>query len=83
MEGYSYDPRSTPDGKKLCYRILKGVSPISDSSELRVVELASGRNEACGGDNEPVRRREQGGENEEQIKDDPNGPPHIIGIEKH
>jgi serine/threonine protein kinase len=46
VEGYSYDPRFTPDGKKLCYQILKGVSPASDAGELRVLELASGRNES-------------------------------------
>jgi Tol biopolymer transport system component len=46
MEGFSYDPKFTSDGKKLCYRILKGASPPSDTSELRVVELDSGRNEA-------------------------------------
>src|SRR5690242_3747955 len=45
VEGYSFDPSFTPDGKKLCYRILKGVSPASDLSELRVVDLISGRNE--------------------------------------
>lgn len=45
LEGYSYDPKFTPDGKKLCYRILKGALPMSDPSELRVVDLDSGRNE--------------------------------------
>ncbi|HLA10557.1 MAG TPA: hypothetical protein VJ023_08165, partial [Pyrinomonadaceae bacterium] len=46
LEGYSYDPKLTPDGKRLCYRILKGASSlISDPSELRVVDLNSGRNE--------------------------------------
>lgn len=46
LEGYSYDLKFTPDGKKLCYRILKGVLPITDPSELRMMELDSGRNEA-------------------------------------
>ncbi len=46
LEGYSFDPKFTPDGKKLCYRILKGALPISDPSELRVVDLESGRNES-------------------------------------
>jgi eukaryotic-like serine/threonine-protein kinase len=46
LEGYSYDLKFTPDGKKLCYRILKGVLPVTDPSELRMVELDSGRNEA-------------------------------------
>jgi eukaryotic-like serine/threonine-protein kinase len=45
LEGYSYDPKFTPDGKKLCYRILNGVLPLSGPSELRVVELDSGRRE--------------------------------------
>src|SRR5262249_52158328 len=46
LEGYSYDPKFTPDGKKLCYRMLNGALPLSGASELRVVELDSGRNEA-------------------------------------
>jgi eukaryotic-like serine/threonine-protein kinase len=45
IEGYSYDPAFTPDGKKLMYRILKGAAP-SDPGELRIVDLESGRNEA-------------------------------------
>jgi Tol biopolymer transport system component len=44
-EGFSYDPKFTPDGKKLCYRILKGVDLLSDPSELRVVDLDSGQSE--------------------------------------
>jgi Tol biopolymer transport system component len=46
LEGYSYDPKFTPDGKRLCYRVLKGASPLFDPSELRVVDLDSGQNEA-------------------------------------
>jgi len=46
LEGYSYDPRFTPDGKRLCYRILKGISPMSDSGDLRIVELDSGHTES-------------------------------------
>ena len=46
LEGYSYDPKFTPDGKRLCYRILKGAMPMSDPSEMRIVDLDSGRNEA-------------------------------------
>ena len=46
LEGYSYDPKFTPDGKRLCYRILKGALPMSDPSELRVVDLDSGRNDS-------------------------------------
>ena len=43
LEGFSFDPQMTPDGKRLCYRILKGASLTSDPSELRVVDLDSGR----------------------------------------
>jgi len=46
LEGYSYDPKFTPDGRRLCYRILRGAVPLADPSDLRVVELDSGRNEA-------------------------------------
>ena len=46
LEGYSFDPKFTPDGKRLCYCILKGSLPISDPSELRVLDLDSARNEA-------------------------------------
>jgi serine/threonine protein kinase/Tol biopolymer transport system component len=42
LEGYSYDPKFTPDGKKLCYRILRGATPIGDPSELQIVDLTSG-----------------------------------------
>ncbi len=45
LEGYSFDPKITPDGKLLIYRILKGTSPATDPSELRVVDLSSGRND--------------------------------------
>jgi dipeptidyl aminopeptidase/acylaminoacyl peptidase len=45
LEGYSYDPHFTPDGKKLIYRILKGAMPALDPGELRVVELDSGSSE--------------------------------------
>ena len=45
VEGFSLDPRITPDGKRLVYRILKGALPTSDPSELRVVDLDSGREE--------------------------------------
>ncbi len=44
-EGYSYDPKFTPDGKKLCYRILKGNDPTNDPSELQVYDLESGRSQ--------------------------------------
>jgi eukaryotic-like serine/threonine-protein kinase len=45
LEGYSYDVKLTPDGKRLCYRVLKGALPLDDPSELRAVDLESGRDE--------------------------------------
>lgn len=45
VEGYSYDPKFTPDGKKLCYRVLKGALPLADPSELRMIDLGSSRDE--------------------------------------
>jgi Tol biopolymer transport system component len=44
-EGYSYDPKFAAGGKKLCYRVLKGNSPWTDPSELRVLDIDSGRSE--------------------------------------
>ena len=41
LEGFAFDPRFTPDGRKLMYRILKGAS-LLDASELRVTDLESG-----------------------------------------
>jgi len=46
FEGFSFDPKITPDGKHLCYRILRGALPTSDPSELRMVDLDSGRDES-------------------------------------
>ena len=46
LEGYAYNPKFTPDGKTLCYRILKGSQPSSDPSELWIADLDSGRSEA-------------------------------------
>lgn len=46
LEGYSYDPKFAPDGKRLFYRVLNGTLPGNDPSELRVVDLESGQNEA-------------------------------------
>jgi eukaryotic-like serine/threonine-protein kinase len=40
LEGYAFDPKFTPDGKRLLYQVRKGVS-----SELWVAELDSGRSE--------------------------------------
>jgi Tol biopolymer transport system component len=45
FEGFSFDPKITPDGKRLFYRILRGGLPTSDPSELRMVDLDSGRDE--------------------------------------
>ena len=45
FEGFSFDPKITPDGKRLCYRILRGALPTSDPSELHLVDLDSGRDE--------------------------------------
>jgi Tol biopolymer transport system component len=45
LEGYSYDPKFTPDGKQLCYRILKGALTTYDPGELHVVELDTGHNQ--------------------------------------
>ena len=45
LEGDSYDPKFTPDGKKLLYRIKKGVSFDVDPTELWVADLDSGTSE--------------------------------------
>jgi Tol biopolymer transport system component len=37
LEGYSYDPKFTPDGKRLCYLILRGGLSTYDPAELRIV----------------------------------------------
>jgi serine/threonine protein kinase len=42
LEGYAYEPRFTPDGKKLLYTVLKSASL---GRELWVAELDSGLNE--------------------------------------
>ena len=46
VEGYGCDPEFTPDGRRLLYRILKGSLAMSDTSELRVLDVESGRNES-------------------------------------
>jgi eukaryotic-like serine/threonine-protein kinase len=54
LEGYSFQPKFTPDGKRLCYLVAAGAA-----SELRVADLDSGRSEpllpgfALVGDNAP------------------------------
>jgi eukaryotic-like serine/threonine-protein kinase len=45
LEGYSYDPKFTPDGKQLCYRILKSGLTTYDPGELHVMELDTGHHE--------------------------------------
>jgi serine/threonine protein kinase/Tol biopolymer transport system component len=45
LEGYALRPRITPDGKRLCYLILKGVSATTDPIELWMTDLATGRTE--------------------------------------
>jgi eukaryotic-like serine/threonine-protein kinase len=45
LEGNSFDPKFTPDGKQLLYRILRGSSPASDPSELWLADVASGRSQ--------------------------------------
>jgi serine/threonine protein kinase len=44
LEGYGFDPKFTPDGQRLCYRVSKGVQS-SDPSELRIIDLESGSDE--------------------------------------
>lgn len=46
LEGFSFDPKITHDGRRLCYRVLKGALPTSDPSELRVIDIASGHDES-------------------------------------
>jgi Tol biopolymer transport system component len=49
VEGNGYDPRFTPDGKKLCYMIVKQAPNqfmwYRNPGELRVADLESGRSE--------------------------------------
>jgi hypothetical protein len=45
LEGYAYQPKFTPDGKKLLYRISKGADPSQDPTELWMADLSSGRAE--------------------------------------
>ena len=43
LEGYAYEPKYSPDGKRLLYALLKRYQP--DRSELWVAELDTGRSE--------------------------------------
>jgi serine/threonine protein kinase/Tol biopolymer transport system component len=45
LEGYSFDPKLTPDGKQVCYRVLKGALTTYDPGELHLVELDTGHHE--------------------------------------
>lgn len=45
QEGFSCDPKFSPDGRYLAYRVLKGGQLTSDPSDLHLVELATGHNE--------------------------------------
>ena len=45
LEGYAYQPKFTPDGKLLIYRILKGADVYSDPTQLWVVEPGSSHSE--------------------------------------
>ncbi|PYS36664.1 MAG: hypothetical protein DMG14_23995 [Acidobacteria bacterium] len=50
LEGYAFQPKFTPDGRRLFYRVLKGGSVSSafterEPTELWVAELESGRTE--------------------------------------
>jgi Tol biopolymer transport system component/predicted Ser/Thr protein kinase len=46
VEGYSFNPQFTSDGKTLCYHLSKSTSGAGGSGEIRVVDLESGRDEA-------------------------------------
>ncbi len=45
VEGNAYDPKFTPDGTRLLFRNRKDAVAITGSSELRVLDVESGRNE--------------------------------------
>jgi serine/threonine protein kinase len=45
LEGYAYQPKFSPDGKYLIYRVLKGSQVYSDATQLWVADLNSGRSE--------------------------------------
>jgi Tol biopolymer transport system component len=44
-EGFSFDPRFTPDGKRLLYRVLKSGLARDGPSEIRAIDLDSGRDD--------------------------------------
>ena len=45
LEGYAFNPRVTPDGKRICYLILKSAEVTTGRSELWVADVDSGRSE--------------------------------------
>jgi Tol biopolymer transport system component len=45
LEGYGLNPKFSADGRKLCYRLLKGTSPASDPTELWMADVNSGHTE--------------------------------------
>ncbi len=45
-EGFAYDPKFTPDGKDLCFRVRSGGHPEAETGELRCVEVGTGHNRA-------------------------------------
>lgn len=45
VEGYAYQPKFTPDGRRVLYRILRGSQPRSDPTELWIAETESGHAE--------------------------------------
>ena len=45
LEGYCYEPKFTPDGKRICFRVLKPnlqTDAVGYPSELRIADLDSG-----------------------------------------
>jgi Tol biopolymer transport system component len=49
LEGYSYEPKFTPDGKQLCFRVLKPGMPtatVGYPSDLRIVDIDTGHMES-------------------------------------
>jgi serine/threonine protein kinase len=45
LEGYAMSPRIAPDGKRLCYVVLRGPSEATSPVELWAMDLGSGRSE--------------------------------------
>jgi Tol biopolymer transport system component len=57
LEGNAADPKFTPDGKKVCYRIVKEVprfGTVRDPGELWVADLTSGHSERLARDFHPL-----------------------------